>query len=146
MKVVFKQILTDEKHQKMMNEFQNNDNFSIDITNFPEFFDCNYVLDMLKDNSIDYKIILDDGWNPERKHDYSVYGKILISDIDYEKIKDLIEFVEEIPDSYLDKFTETDTPSDDPINTFNDSSSIIRTFLYIIIAIVIIILFINQMN
>ena len=39
MKVVFKQILTDEKHQKMMNEFQNNDNFSIDITNFPEFFD-----------------------------------------------------------------------------------------------------------
>lgn len=146
MKVIFKQILTDEKHQKMMNEFQNNDNFNIDITNFSDFFDCNYMLDILKENSIDYQIILDDGWNPKRKHDYSVYGKILISNTNYEKIKHIIDFVEEIPDSYLDKFTETNQESNDPINTYKDSSNIIRTILYILVAVTILVLLINQIH
>lgn len=145
MKVIFKQILTNEKHQKLLDEINKNNNFMINEYNFTNFFDCNYVIDILKENLIDYKILLDDGWNPDKKIDYSIYGKIIINDVDYEKVKQFFKLEETINDSDLKNYISEENDTHSPIESYKDFSSPIKIIIYSSILIAIIILIIHKL-
>lgn len=131
MVVIFSQALSDEKHNLLMDKISNYEDFSINKYNFSDFFDCNYVLDVLNDKKIDYQITLDDCWSTRtKKSDYSVYGKIFITDTDFIHVKDLIDEIEIIPEESVNQ--EDEIPENDPITFVGQHGKKILGIFYIL--------------
>ena len=115
MVIIFNQVLSDEKHDLLMDKISKYEDFSINKYNFVDFFDCQYVIDILNDKKINYEITLDDGWNKSKNKeiDYSVYGKILITDAEYILVKDIFKEIERISETQVDP--EDDISESDPV-------------------------------
>lgn len=102
MKSIFSQPLQKYELHKMTEEIRKNPDYVINKDNVQEFFDCNYILEILRDNNIEYQIKLEEkeiwrsGTRSALVKDYIIQLIILISDEDYEKIKKDIE-AEETP-------------------------------------------------
>ena len=89
---IFESHMSDESFNKVKEELHKNPKFRINDDNITEFVDCKLVLDMLKENKIEYKIIANDKWTTSgRIPQYDLIVCIYISQKDYVLIKNLLE-------------------------------------------------------
>ena len=112
MKIVFQQPIQDYSLRKLEEIMQEKPEFIVNESNINDFFDCDSILEMLKYNNIKYEIKLGN----ELKSSMGIRGigyynytmlTILISEEDYEKIKDYFE-VGDIPDELREETTDGD--------------------------------------
>lgn len=149
MKVIFCQILSDEKHNLMMDYYKKDSNFKIDFGNFHEFFDCNEQLEILKEKGIKYELLLDDSWLGKKTIDYTIRGKILVDDIDYEQIKDIYPILEDYyevsPEEQANNLSNDNADNtDNPIQNKNTSNPLFSFILGLTFIIILIFLIINN--
>ena len=112
MKIVFQQPIQDYSLRKLEEIMQEKPEFIVNESNINDFFDCDSILEMLKYNNIKYEIKLGN----ELKSSMGIRGigyynytmlTILISEEDYETIKDYFE-VGDIPDELREETTDGD--------------------------------------
>lgn len=89
---IFESRLKDEALNRAKEELNKNPKFEINDDNITEFVDCKFILDILKENKIEYRIVADDEWTNEgRMIQYNLMVCIYISKKDYNSIKYLLE-------------------------------------------------------
>ena len=93
METVFEQTLESGTFHKIEEKLQEDENFVIDETNVQEFFDCEYAIQILKENNIKYLVRIDDNWRgiTFKRKSYYATVKILVGAEDYEKVKQYFE-------------------------------------------------------
>ena len=88
LKKVFEQYMNKDLFDKFKEELDKNPNFKISKDNIEKFFECENILQILKDYNIKYDAKLEEVW--EGNHHYPKYYiklSIFIKENDYEKIK-----------------------------------------------------------
>ena len=115
-KKIFECAITDEAFHRIQNKLYENPDFSINDENITEFIDCEYILNILKENKIEYKITTNDDWFTQgRVPQYNLVVYIYISQKDYVLIKHLlnqehkfcVEHENDSQDMYQTKTTKT---------------------------------------
>lgn len=130
---IFESPITDEAFVKISEELCKNPQFQITDDNIAEFVDCEWILDVLKEHKIKYKIVSKDTWTSTgvRKPRFYSLVCIYISQKDYVSIKHIIEI-----ESETDKEEYDDKEEDKITKNIHLIASIIINLIYFTIGIV----------
>lgn len=89
---IFETHFDNEGFNRIKEELNKNPNFVINDDNITDFVDCGFLLETLRKQKIEYKIIVKDRWTTEgRIPQYDLLIGIYISQKDYVLIKHLFE-------------------------------------------------------
>lgn len=89
---IFESNMSNEAFDRVKKELDKNPEFKINDDNITEFVDCKLVIDILKEQKIEYKIRVKDRWSSIGKiPQYDLIVCIYISQKDYVSIKYLLE-------------------------------------------------------
>lgn len=138
---IFETYIKDEAFSKIREELNNNPDFQINDDNITEFVECKSVLNLLKEQKIEYKIVANDSWSTMgRIPTYDLKVCIYISQKDYILIKQFLEPVNEV------EYEEYDAENDKITKNINIISIFLMNFTIFIIIIVFIGLGIKLIN